>query len=85
MMPDDAILAWDTHNSEHSEFRVRCMEGSLKIRRMLTPAVREIRRELDMSVDMKEFEMLLQRDIEHAEGAFRRFQESLLGQQRGNP
>ncbi len=77
IMTDDAIVAWDAHNREHSEFRLRCMEGSLKIRRMLAPAVREIRRELDVSVDMREFEVLLQRDIEHAEGAFRRFQGSL--------
>ena len=80
MRSEDAIIAWDAHNREQSEFRVRCMEGSLKIRRMLAPVVREIRRELDMAVDMREFEVLLQRDIEHAEGAFRRFQDSLLGQ-----
>ena len=85
MVPTQAILAWDTHNREHSDFRLRCMEGSLKIRSVLVPAVREIRRELDMSVDMREFEALLQRNVEHAEGVFRRFQESLCGHHGANP
>ncbi len=78
MMLHEAVIAWDAHNRLHSEFRVRCMEGSLRIRRLLAPAVREIRRELDVSVDMKTFEVLLQTDIDHADGAFRRFQAAPL-------
>jgi hypothetical protein len=80
MILRDAIVAWDAHNREQSEFRVRCMQGSLKIRRLLVPAVREIRRELDMSVDIKVFEALLQADIDHAEAATQRFQALLLGE-----
>jgi hypothetical protein len=85
MMFQEHMVAWNAHNREHSEFRVRCMRGALKLRKSLIPLVREIRREMDVSVDMSAFGKLLESDIAHAEAATDRFQSQLFGDEAQNP
>ncbi len=52
---------------EHNAFRLRCTKHSLELKRRLIPFVRELRREFDTAIDMKQFDAIQSDSLKDAE------------------
>lgn len=78
MMYMEALIAWNTQDRKHSQFRVDCMKAALSIRKRLAPVMKEVRGELGMAISMKEFEAVQDRDIKHVEESVVKFERTLF-------
>jgi hypothetical protein len=70
----ELVAAHDDYAKHLGGFRIHCMEQSTELRRRLVPLVREIRRELDLVVNMKDFEVMLTEDIANVNQVTRKHQ-----------